>query len=376
MTNVLVIADDLTGAAEIAGIATRHGLPTRLVREKPATPLPLGLTVLDTDTRLLPPHEATRAVRGFIDDLRADEFDLVFKKTDSALRGPILAEVEAIMDSLGHRSAILVPQNPSRGRTIVGGQYHIDGIPLDQTSFAQDPHHPARTANVLELLGPSPTRTVRCLEPHEVAPPDGIVIAAARTIDDVRRSACLFAAESSTGVLPAGGGDFFQSILESRGLRAARPFITQLTGKRRLFVCGSASRDSLKLIARADRADIPICAMPDDLDTWHDQVLTSLETANAAVVFVGRPLDRSPGASQRIESALAQVVARVLDRQPIEQLFLEGGATASSVSRRMGWQTLEICGELSPGVVQMRATDGQTITVKPGSYPWPETVWV
>ena len=50
MTRVLVIADDLSGAAEIAGVGLRYGLPTRLLRERPVE-CGEGLTVIDSDSR-------------------------------------------------------------------------------------------------------------------------------------------------------------------------------------------------------------------------------------------------------------------------------------------------------------------------------------
>src|SRR3954447_23706741 len=117
MLKVLVIADDLTGAAEIAGVGLRYGLPTRLVRERP-TKVEQGLTVLDTDSRTLDPSDAATAVREFVQELRGQPFDLIYKKTDSVMRGPVLAEVEALMAAFGRTGALLVPQNPSRGRTV------------------------------------------------------------------------------------------------------------------------------------------------------------------------------------------------------------------------------------------------------------------
>src|SRR3954468_20381794 len=128
----LVIADDLTGAAEIAGIGHRFGLATRLLR-KPATApgddSNEGLLVLDTDSRSQRPADAAETVRRFVDRLREQPFDLIFKKTDSALRGPVLAEVQSLATAFAKTGALLVPQNPSRGRTIRGSRYYIDLMP-------------------------------------------------------------------------------------------------------------------------------------------------------------------------------------------------------------------------------------------------------
>jgi len=150
MNRVLVIADDLTGAAEIAGIGSRYGLPTRLVRDQLVHRPEGGLTVIDTDSRLLPASEAAATVWKFVEPLRAGQFDLVFKKSDSVLRGPVLAEIDAMLTALGRASALLVPQNQSRGRVIRGGEYQVEGVPLYASAFANDPQYPARTSNVLD----------------------------------------------------------------------------------------------------------------------------------------------------------------------------------------------------------------------------------
>src|SRR5687768_7538591 len=97
MNRVLVIADDLTGAAEIAGVGHRYGLPTRLLRRRrPVEGCEPGLTVLDTDSRLLPPADAARVVGDVVSAVRGHDIDLVYKKVDSVLRGPVRAEVDAL----------------------------------------------------------------------------------------------------------------------------------------------------------------------------------------------------------------------------------------------------------------------------------------
>src|SRR3954447_934164 len=207
MNRVLVIADDLTGAAEIAGIGSRYGLPTRLVRDQLVQRPEGGLTVIDTDSRLLPASEAAATVWKFVEPLRAGQFDLVFKKSDSVLRGPVLAEIDAMLTALGRASALLVPQNPSRGRVIRGGEYQVEGVPLYASAFANDPQYPARTSNVLELLGMSPRRLTCCVESGADIAETGVPIGAADDAEDVRHWAAR--AVIASDLLPVGGADFF-----------------------------------------------------------------------------------------------------------------------------------------------------------------------
>jgi uncharacterized protein YgbK (DUF1537 family) len=390
MRRVLVIADDLSGAAEIAGIGARHGLAVRLERDVPAGAHD-GLTVLDTDTRLVAQDDADERVRRFVRLLRPVDFDLIYKKTDSVFRGPILAELDALMDAFARPAGLLIAQNPSRGRTICGGEYRIDGVPLNETRFAQDPEYPARTADALTLLGKSSHRktAVGAAAAATTAekPAAGVTIGEAADVADVRRWADAIGAAGD--VLPAGGADFFQAILESRGLPSSRTYLTALPPGRTLLVCGTSPAFSGNVVARAEAEGIAICAMPDhsqgsvaSLEGWHAAARQALDASGRALIVIQRPLDRAPGVAQRFQAALAEVVGRLLapPGPGADNLLLEGGATASAVCRRMNWHQFDVEGEFAPGVVQMHVlgpggSTGHRLVIKPGSYAWPDAVW-
>ena len=71
---------------------------------------------------------------------------------------------------------------------------------------------------------------------------------------------------------------------------------------------------------------------------------------------------------------MATLVRRVLGQTRIGELFIEGGATARAILDGMGWETLNVLGEYGPGVVRLsvQGSEGQVVTLKPGSYPWPK----
>jgi uncharacterized protein YgbK (DUF1537 family) len=345
------------------------------------------LTVIDTDSRTLAPADAGEKVRQFVQDLRGQSVDVVYKKTDSVMRGPVLAEVEALMFAFGRTTALLVPQNPSRGRTVRAGQYTVNDVPLYATSFSSDPQHPARTADVLELLGTSQQYTTSCLDPgHELPAGGGIVIGAAAEVQDIG----YWAGRVTRSILPAGGADFFQATLQRHGCSPSRPLVKELAGRVTLFVCGSASAYAHELATRAQKEGVTVRAMPDDvfresteadaraaIEHWADSIGKALEASSRALVAIHRPLARKSDAPQRLQSAMAEVVARVLEQQRVENLLAAGGATASALCERMNWHQFEVNGELASGVVQMRvmAPGSQRLIIKPGSYAWPELVW-
>lgn len=380
---ICVIADDLTGAAEIAGIGHRYGLTTRLVRSG-YVPSTAELTVIDTDSRQLAPAEAVVRVKQVVAEARstAPADALFFKKIDSVLRGPLLAELDAAMDALGKKCALLVPQNPSRGRTIQAGRYAINGVALDQTTFASDPDHPAKTDRVLDLLGTASHGKTVVLDPGSEVPETGICVCGAATPAEVASWACQLDDET----LPAGGADFFQAVLEDRGLKVAPPLaITGSEGKA-LIVCGSASSPSRQAVERAEQEGLCICAMPDILftaasvepnlvDAWSDDVVQAFETQRCVIIAARQPAGSTPASSLTLASRFAEVVSQVAARVKLGELLLEGGSTAAAVVNRLCWHEFFVCREAAPGVVQVlpAADRGPLITFKPGSYPWPET---
>jgi uncharacterized protein YgbK (DUF1537 family) len=338
-----------------------------------------GLTVIDTDTRLNTPEAVGASLSRMLSNLRASEFDLVYKKTDSVLRGPVRAEIDFLMHVFARPAALLVAQNPSRGRTIRDGVYRIDEIALAETHFAHDPEYPVATSEAIELLGRSTTLSTRRLDPGDALPLDGINIGEASNLDDVR----LWASRTSNRVLPAGGVDFFQMLLEHHGYTIVKPSAVSLSPGITLFVCGSAAASSAHLVARAEAERLPVCPMPDldsgpaAFDAWWQSVVRALDAAGRALMIIHQPLDRSPGAPERFQTALAGAAARVLATRSVANLLLEGGATAAAICRKMGWNSFDVPGELAPGIAELQPLQSphQHLFVKPGSYAWPEAVW-
>ena len=153
-----VLADDFSGAAEIAAIGRRYGLTaevhTTFQRESAA-----DLVVIDTHTRSGTRAAAGRRVREELTRLRSAGVDCIYyKKVDSVLRGHVAAELAHLLELWDLDRALLVPFNPSFGQGIRDGHYSIRGKPLNETRFAHDPEYPALTADVLELLGPQVVR--------------------------------------------------------------------------------------------------------------------------------------------------------------------------------------------------------------------------
>ena len=129
---IAVIADDITGAAEIAGIGYDYGLKVVLTRQLEDHLPACDLLVCITNTRSLPKEEAISQSLALGKKLTALGIDTLFKKTDSVLRGHVLAELEALLEATDKQGALLLPANPSLGRQIIGGIYYVNQQPIIQ----------------------------------------------------------------------------------------------------------------------------------------------------------------------------------------------------------------------------------------------------
>jgi len=61
---------------------------------------------------------------------------------------------------------------------------------------------------------------------------------------------------------------------------------------------------------------------------------------------------------------------RLVSEHRPDHLIIEGGATAWATLQALNWTEFQIERQIAPGVVQMSATNGTLVTLKPGSYPW------
>ena len=378
MPRVLVIADDLTGAAEIAGIASRFGLDTQLLRAQTPPPTACDCVVYDTNTRLLRRNDAVQITRSYAEAARAGTFDWVFKKTDSVLRGEPLAEVNAVADVFRRGRVLFVPHNPSRGRCIVGGVYLVHGQRLDQTEFADDPLHPATSAEAIALLRPTAADVLSTHAPGG-QPTRGVVIGEASTLAEVDEWANEFDPAQD---LAAGGADFFEALC--RRFTTVRPPAIEapLLPRPLLIVSGTASPATAAFRARLSR-DGQLSRMPDDLfhDTadattllgWAKDAVIPLQQSGVAMMAIDRAGACAPGRAEYLGCTLVGAAARAAQVGQVRTVACEGGATAAAWCDFVGWRRFRVDGELAPGVVALRlyGANDMRFVLKPGSYPWP-----
>jgi uncharacterized protein YgbK (DUF1537 family) len=135
MNRWLILADDLTGAADCGIVFARHGRET-VVTWGDEVAIAEVVSV-DLDSRRYPAAQAAARHVAAQAALRREGVRL-YKKIDSTLRGQPAAELAAQLAALrcaGKRAplAICAPAFPATGRLTIGGRVMVNGVPLEET---------------------------------------------------------------------------------------------------------------------------------------------------------------------------------------------------------------------------------------------------
>ena len=349
---IAVIADDITGAAEMAGIAHRLGLRVKLTTEPVSTP-DCDVLVIATDTRSMSREEAVSESRRVATALRGiTGVTHLFKKTDSALRGHVADELEALLECSGYKDALYIPANPSKGRTIRDGIYYIAETPLHETDFSFDPEFPAFSSSLSERFPGAEAKGIRMAD----ATSEADIVEAVAT--------------ASGTTLLAGAADLFTAFLKRHASTEERQAgKVSLDPTSTIIVCGSTQ--SKPIDCGIDTAYMPTEVYDGASASEWTAELAEAYRKNSSIIIAIRDRHRT---GKEIAVYLRETMAGIVEalvniRQPHE-LVIEGGATAFAILRRLGCDSFTITQEIAPGVIRMRSAGGMYVTMKPGSYPW------
>ncbi|MDX3916179.1 MULTISPECIES: four-carbon acid sugar kinase family protein [Olivibacter] len=380
---IIVIADDLTGATELGGVALRYNLQVEITNQIDVS-ITSGtdLLVINTDTRSMAIEQAMERLDNVLRWIKTLSFTHIFKKVDSVLRGHIVAELTAQMLAIGAKRALLLPANPRLGRTIRKGKYYVQDKPIHETAFSCDPEFPVKNANVLEMLGAQGDVQIKSWS--DTLPAHGLVVGEIATEQDISKWVQI----APEDTLLAGGSSAFIAFLEhkAKALRC-EPLEENksFTGFRRpsLYICGSNYEKSIQRIKAWRMVNEPVCYLPiskpgenmdeEELYRWMERVKAALMHHQKAIIAFDNELVSSmPLTPSFLRISMAKIVDRLLNEVTIQELIIEGGATAGTILAHRQIGQLKPVEELAPGVIRCSIYKEPKIwiTLKPGSYNW------
>jgi D-threonate/D-erythronate kinase len=410
----LIIADDLTGAADTGVQFVSQGLDTCLISPDGAQPIDFNryqrrdVLVVNTHSRGLDARQASERIALLLKDYRRDPFPLVYKKIDSTLRGNMGSEIDALMEKTGLSIGFMAPSFPEQKRSLVGGIMMVDGKPLSQTEAAQDSVSPIHESHVHKILGAQSRMDITRIDLTHVASTveklhdevmrecisgkGMLIIFDAVTHKDLRNVAEVGFRMPQPPLLIGSAGlarEIAEELSASAGHRPFSPEITEAVHV--LIVSGSASGVTHGQIRRLEETgsvssfDLGAGVRPDDEKTREEWMIGTAGRMGEALrlghVLLKSPLERleprvgiSVQARITYELAVMARHALVASGMPIGSLMLvaTGGDTAMAILQALNAEELHILGQVIEGVAMSRlaggAYEGLRIVTKAGAF--------
>lgn len=381
MSLLLIIADDFTGALDTGVQFAAHGVSTRVVvnPEVDFTQYEATVLVVDTETRHLSASEAYRVVAGLTKRAQAAGIHYLYKKTDSALRGNIGAELAALLEASGCQYLPFLPAFPQMGRTTCGGIHYVDGVPVTESPFGADPFEPVTHAVITNLIAEQcnlPARSFPALKKGDPVPADdGILIFDAVHVDDLYHTGQRLLEQSGLHIM-AGCAGFGAVLPELLGIATEQSRPLPTLDPRLLVVCGSVNPITLAQLDQAEQTGfIRLRLTPyqklepgywsrgegqSELERIEEMLSThphciietndygdNQQTADYAVKL---GIDRET-LRVRIAGSLGHLVGEIFTSPSLGTLLLTGGDTLLQCMNCIGVSELEPLCELEHGVV-------------------------
>lgn len=371
----LILADDLTGAADCAIAFAKTGCETVVSWGAGDNSFAVDVTSVDVDSRRFPAaaaaarHVAAQATR-WCAGAR------LYKKIDSTLRGQPAAELAAQLAAIAAKSgkraplAVVAPAFPGAGRLTIGGKVMVNGAPLESTPvWARD--HTYETGALPAVLATSGL-TCEVIGLDVVKAGASAVLARLRAADEAGLAAVVcdadcdadlrIVADASLELADAvwvGTGGLAVALAAAE--QPAQPIHPRLPAPDGavLMVVGSLAESSRlqakKLVDSHLVAHVPV--MPQTLfagpgtPAWDESVHALAERVMRGgpilleIALVERP-DLARGAE--LVTRLADMIVTVAPK--IGALVATGGDTACAVLSRLGVTGIRLIDEVEPGV--------------------------
>ncbi len=343
MTSLRLLADDLTGALDTAAELVGLVGPVPVFWHGAVPPVLPASAALDSGTRELGRPAAAAVVSGLAASLSGA--DIAYKKIDSLLRGPTLAELAACLRTGGWQRCVLAPAFPHQGRVTQGRRQYARNGEAGWSAVSGDMVAALRAEGVDAQAGQLDA---------DLLP--GVSVFDAGTDDDLRRVVAT-ARRWPGDVLWSGSGGLAQALAADAEAPAPRVLPLPMLG---LFGSDQPATAAQLAACAPHWIELPASA----------EVGRRLAADGVVLASVGLP----PGlaredAARRIAAELASLTRGM---QPPGTLLAAGGETLRGLCISLGACGLEVQGRIAPGlpwsVMQGGRWDGVTVISKSGAF--------
>ena len=370
---LVIVADDLTGAADSAARCMQAGLSAEIWLEASPKDVAVDVVALSTDSRFLLPEEAAQRVTTTLSALSAWAGVTWYKKIDSTLRGNLGAELDAMLDALPNTVAVICPAFPAQGRGLEGGKLVYAGAPARHlpTLLREQSRLPIGEITLLTVRE-GVTTLVNALRERR-ALGDKLLVVDGLMENDLET---IVAATQGDGYLLCGSAGLVAPLAARWAMaNGVRQEATRVASGPILAVVGSGSRMAHAQVAQiAATAAMRVRALD---HSWFEMDLVGAQGHPVGdwLIHLAPPEDDTQleGAVARALAArLADMAYAAVERLQPTTLFVVGGDTAYYVLRQLGVERLTVVEELLPGIALTFGVDrtGQqrAIVLKPGNF--------
>jgi len=400
------IADDFTGATDLAGLLARSGARVSLRIGVPQTPPtdPAPFEVIALKIRTAPVATAQAEALAALDWLRSAGAARFFWKYcstfDSTPQGNIGPVAETLMGALGARQTVYCPAFPENGRSVYMGHLFVGRTLLAESPMRDHPLTPMRDSNLVRLLAPQVTGAVGLIDRLCVARGADAVRAelrnlahdgVAHVIVDAVADADLttIASACRDHALMTGGSALampLPALLRKGGMLTdtVSPLPAPDLPPGAIVLSGSCSDMSNRQVAaylaqgRPGLRLDPLNLAQHGADAVFDW-LKKQDLAQAPLIYATsqpdavRAAQAALGASQAgeiIEQTLAACASMAFD-MGARRVVVAGGETSGAVTQALGVTRLDIGPEIAPGVPWCYCDIGghrAALTLKSGNF--------
>lgn len=393
------IADDFTGATDLANMLVRGGMRTIQTIGVPAAPLAQNVdaVVVALKSRTIPAPEAVAqslAALAWLQQAGASQIYFKYCSTfDSTPKGNIGPVTDALMDALGTGFTIACPAFPENGRTICRGHLFVGDVLLSESGMKDHPLTPMTDANLVRVLQAQTRRKVGLIRYDVLArgaealrdeiaklQQQGTTIA---IVDALAESDLHCIAEGCAGLpLVTAGSGVGLGIAEHHrrtghlGHAATAAALPRAKGHAAVL-SGSCSEATNGQVAHwmqsrpAFRIDpLKLAAgtsVVEDALAWaqarlaKEPVLIYATSAPQEVKAIQRELGVER-AGALVEDALARIAKGVV-AAGVRKLVVAGGETSGAVVGALGIRSLRIGPQIDPGVPWTESLDAEPIAL-------------
>ncbi|SEL33838.1 3-oxo-tetronate kinase [Pacificibacter marinus] len=399
------IADDFTGATDLAGLLSRSGVAVRLRLGVPTEPPKdtEAFEVIALKCRTLPVDEAVQECRAALAWLKAAGAQRFFWKYcstfDSTAEGNIGPVAEALMADIGADQTIYCPAFPENGRSIYMGNLFVGQQPLAESPMKDHPLTPMRDSNLMRLLTPQVTQPVGLVAQSVVSSgPEmlrselamlrsqnvaHVVVDATANRDLTTIAQACWDMKLMTGgsavAMPLPKIYVEQGLMPADAPTAIRPKLS----KQAIVLSGSCSQMTRAQVAaysahapslRLDPLELAKNGAQAVIDWLKDQDLTQAPLIYASAepdqVRAAQDVLGAQRAGAIVEEALAHIVVAARDFGA-RRIIAAGGETSGAVAKALDISDLAIGTEIAPGVPWCYATSAGhdiAIALKSGNF--------